>query len=575
MFDKKIPLKPRCRAALSLLGLALVLNGCTPAGPGALLNGKKYLDNGNVPDALVQFERATKLMPTNAAAWNYYGVALQRSGQPVPAVDAYQRALALNRNLVEAHFNLGCAWLDQNKNEAARAEFITYNSFRHNSDAAGLLKLGQTQLRLGDIRAAETSFTALRDLNPNDPEADNGLGLARIQRNNPQDAMKFFAEARRKRAGFAPAILNLATTSQQFLNDKKSALDYYRAYLALKPKSANWDEVNGLAGALEQQLTPPPPPVVAIVKTNPPPAKPPVVVEVKPPPRTNVVVASRPPVTTQRPPVAVKNPAPPPVQAVPVTPEAKIVAAPKTNAAPEAIELPIPDEPEKKGFFARWFGGGNAAPKTDDHAKGFNPQKLTPLPPGSNDDQNLTPTKPAAPAPPPEPVRILRYVYLSPAKPQAGDRRSASGAFTKAREYEQEEKWVTAMQWYQQAAEMDPAWFEAEFNTGVLAHRLRNFPLALPCYENALALQPDSVDTRYNFALALKAAGFPLDAAEELKKILALDSKEVRAHLALANLCVSPLKDPVPARQHYEQVLKLDPDNAQAQQIREWLRGNP
>ena len=225
---------------------------------------------------------------------------------------------------------------------------------------------------------------------------------------------------------------------------------------------------------------------------------------------------------------------------------------------------------EKKGFFQKLFG----ASKTDPTDRKFDPKKLTPLSaPGSN--EMLAPTKTDEITPPPEPVRIARYNYLSPHKPEAGDRRSASGAFTKARAYEQDEKWVTAMQWYQQAAEMDPSWFEAQFNTGVLAHRLRNFPLALPSYEYALAIQPEAVDARYNFALALKGANYPIDAAEELKKILALDSSEVRAHLALANIYAQTLKDPAQARQHYLTVLQLDPDNSQAADIRAWLQDNP
>ena len=569
MFDKKNPFNLFCGAASVFLALAILLSGCTPAGPSALLKGKKYLDNGNLTAALAQFERATKLLPTNAPAWNYYGVALQRTGQLGPAAEAYQKALALNRDLVEAHFNLGGDWLDLNRLDAAKAEFTTYNSLRHNSDPAGLLKLGTTLLRLNEIPTAEKCFTTLRDLNPLDPEADNGLGLACIQRRNPQDAMKWFSSARQKRADFAPAFLNLATTSQQYLNDKKSALNFYRAYLALKPKPANWDEVNSLATSLDAQLAPPP--VVVVAKPSPVVPKPTPVIETKPAARTNILVAARPAVIT-RPPPLVKTNAPLPVQVVPVKAEPAIVVVPKTNApvTVESITVPMPDEPEKKGFFQKLFG----PPKTDTTEKKFDPKKLTPLPaPGSNDD--LTPTRPATPTPPTEPVRFARYDYLAPHKPEAGDRRSASGAFTKARVYEQEEKWVTAMQWYQQSAEMDPSWFEAQFNTGVLAHRLRNFPLALPCYENALAIQPEALDARYNFALALKAANYPLDAAEELKKILAIDKSEVRAHLALANIYAQTLKDAAQARQHYLTVLQLDQDNAQAQDIRDWLRDNP
>ena len=81
--------------------------------------------------------------------------------------------------------------------------------------------------------------------------------------------------------------------------------------------------------------------------------------------------------------------------------------------------------------------------------------------------------------------------------------------------------------------------------------------MALPRYELALAIQPDSVDARYNFALALKAAGYALDAADEFKKILAANPDEVRAHLALANLCAQSLHDPAQARQHYLKVLEL------------------
>ncbi len=570
MFDKKNPNYLFCGAAFVFLALAILITGCTPAGPSALLKGKKYLDNGNVADALTQFERATQLLPTNAAAWNYYGVALQHSGRLDDAAKAYRQALALNRDLIEAHFNLGSVWLEQNKNDAAKAEFTTYNSLRHNGDPAGLLKLGTTQLRLNEIPAAEKCFTTLRDLNPLDPEADNALGLACIQRRNPPDAMKWFASARAKRADFAPAILNLGTTSQQYLNDKKSALIYYRAYLALKPKPQNWDDVNSLASSLEQQLAPPP---VVVAKPIPPVPKPLPVVETKPAPRTNVLIAARPVVNSRPPPLAKINVSPTPVpQVVPVKPEVPIVAAPKTNApvTVESITVPMPDEPEKKGFFQKFFG----APKNEATERKFDPRKLTPLPaPGSNDD--LTPTKPANPAPPPEPVRIARYNYLAPHPPDGGDRRSASGAFTKARVYEQEEKWVTAMQWYQQAAEMDPSWFEAQFNTGVLAHRLRNYPLALPSYEYALAIQPEAQDARYNFALALKAANYPLDAAAELKKIIALDSLETRAHLALANIYAQTLKDATLARRHYLIVLQLDPDNAQAPDIRSWLQENP
>jgi tetratricopeptide (TPR) repeat protein len=176
---------------------------------------------------------------------------------------------------------------------------------------------------------------------------------------------------------------------------------------------------------------------------------------------------------------------------------------------------------------------------------------------------------------PPSPVEFPRYNYQSPRAPLPGDRRAANVAFTQARTAEQDEQWTAAFDAYRQAVAQDPGWFEAQYNAGVLAQRLRNYPVALTCYETALAIQPDSVNARYNFALALRAAGYAPDAAEELKKILAANPNEVRAHLALANICAQLLHDPTQARQHYLKVLELDPKNAHASDIRFWLGANP
>jgi len=141
------------RSALFLLALALGLAGCTPAGPRALLNGKKYLERGDAAAAVAELQTATTLLATNAQAWNYYGVALQQNGQPAEAVKAYRQALDLNRDLLEAHFNLGCLWLEQNKPGEAKAEFTTLTKLRPN-DADAWLKLGSAQLRLGDYAGA-------------------------------------------------------------------------------------------------------------------------------------------------------------------------------------------------------------------------------------------------------------------------------------------------------------------------------------------------------------------------------------------------------------------------------------
>jgi tetratricopeptide (TPR) repeat protein len=164
---------------------------------------------------------------------------------------------------------------------------------------------------------------------------------------------------------------------------------------------------------------------------------------------------------------------------------------------------------------------------------------------------------------------------LSPHRPKAGDRMAASGAFTKARAFEQDSHLPDAMQSYQKAAQLDPAWFEAQYNYGVLAYRLKIFRQSLAASEMALAIQPDSADARYNFALALKASGYMTDAVNELKRVTASNPDAASAHLALGDIYAQQLRDTALARAHYLKFLDLDPRNPQATNVRFWLASNP
>jgi tetratricopeptide (TPR) repeat protein len=564
---------PRC---FIFLALALFIAGCTPSGPRALLKGKKLLERGDYAGAVAQFKTATSLLATNAQAWNYLGVAYQYAGQPTNAATAYQCALARDRDLMEAHYNLGCLWLEQNKPDAAEGEFIAY-TLRRPKAPEGWLKLGLAQLQSHDVTSAEKSFSTALYLSPNNAEALNGLGLARIERGHPRDAAQFFAAAAKEQPVYAPAWLNLATVAQQYLHDNTLALQNYRAYLALTPRPENWDAVNDIANSLE------PPPAnqnqaAAVTTEN----RTPVAgsaVRTTGLPRTQAVVraSSNPPRGTT------------PAQIVKGQPQPAMVGTPVAETPPEPAT-------GKTGVISRlnplnWFR--SSAPEK------HNENKVTPLPPpvANNNRAGVTPPAPvnssiptqtaSAPAPKPvvapKPVKMVqpapptfpRYLYLSPRKPPAGDRRTASGAFTRAREFEQNSRWLDALQSYRQATELDPGWFEAQYNYGVIAFRLRNFNQSLAAYEMALAIQPDSVDARYNFALVLKAAGYVPDAVDELIKILAVNPDEMRAHLALGNLYAQQLYEPAQARQHYLKVLQLDPRNPQAPDIQFWLSSNP
>src|SRR6266545_2156416 len=98
---------------LLLAAVGLGVCSCSPPGPRALLQGKKLIDDGKYAEAVEKLEQAAALLPKNALAWNYLGLAYHGSQQPEAAVKAYRAALALDHKLITVRYNLGCLFLEQ------------------------------------------------------------------------------------------------------------------------------------------------------------------------------------------------------------------------------------------------------------------------------------------------------------------------------------------------------------------------------------------------------------------------------------------------------------------------------
>jgi tetratricopeptide (TPR) repeat protein len=503
---------------------ALLVAGCRPPGPRALIEGKRLIEHGKYAQAVDALKAATapaSLVSTNAQAWNYLGLACHYADQTDDAQRAYQRALVLNPDLAEARYNLGCLWLGQDKLEAAKGEFIAYTLRRPNS-VEGFLKLGAVlmraseqhgpQLRSMELGAAEKSFNDALRLSPQNPEAWNALGLVRLWRGRTAEAEQCFGNALKQPPLYRPALLNSAIVAQQYLRDRPLALQNYRQYLDLKPAPEDAEAVKAVVRQLESELKPEEP-------------------SLKPAQDSSVASSFG--------------------QATP--PEA-------VGAAPATLTNAPPVKVARRGFFERLFGSQSKTPAATQTA-------------GETDSANTAGTSSeGAGAGKGMPAR---YAYRSPAKPSRGNHVEANRSFEQGVLAQRARRLGEAVRDYRQATLSDPSFFEAQYNLGLTEAAAGDLPAALAAYENALALRPESLDARYNFALVLQRANYPADAANELERVLAGYPNDARAHLALGTLYAQQFHQPGKARPHYLKALEADPHNSQADAIRHWLAQNP
>ncbi len=266
-------------------------------------------------------------------------------------------------------------------------------------------------------------------------------------------------------------------------------------------------------------------------------------------------------VTTNPPPaLTVTNPAVKPTNETPV-----VEPTTDSTSAP-ALALPDSSKPEKKSFVKKlnplgWFKSKDKDKSEEADSKAAKAAPIAPV---------ATPQKVQPPPAPPVPT-YPNYAYRSPAKPTPGNRPEALRAFGEGVQALKENRASDALNSYQKAVQLDPSFFDAQYNLGATAYDTGNWNLALAAYEDALAIKPSDAAARFNFALTLERAGFPADAANEMEKLVSSNPSDANAHFSLGGLYAVKLLQPSKARSHYQRVLELQPNHPQAEAIRAWL----
>lgn len=145
-----------------------------------LAQGKDAEAHGNLPQAMSDYNAVLHSNPDNSKALFQIGLLQGQSSNIAGAVSAFQRAIKVDPNFAEAHYNLGLAIIAESKNPEwprALAQFEAALKLRpHYPEAMNMV--GVSMLETGAPATAIPQFRSALLLNPESAELHFNLGRA-------------------------------------------------------------------------------------------------------------------------------------------------------------------------------------------------------------------------------------------------------------------------------------------------------------------------------------------------------------------------------------------------------------
>lgn len=166
--------------------------------------GVAYGKLGSYSDATVAFQQAIKLKPDYIDAWNNLGWACSQSGRFAEAVGAFQQLIKLTPNDPQIWSNLGGAQAGQGHEADAIAAYQMAIQLKPDY-ADAHFNLGAAYANRGKLVDAVSSFRLAVKYKPDFPEAWFNLGVVSSRQGENNEAVGFFQKAINQRPNYAEA----------------------------------------------------------------------------------------------------------------------------------------------------------------------------------------------------------------------------------------------------------------------------------------------------------------------------------------------------------------------------------
>ena len=146
--------------------------------------------------------------PSSYEGWFNFGLAAQRTGRMQAAEQAYQRAIEIDSNRLEASTNLACIYFDRRHLDAARTLFEKQSAIVP-APPMVLWNLGLVYEGSLNFSSAEDCFARLLEAEPERPDALFHLGYARFQQQKWAAAAGSFEQCLESRRSWLEAMVYL------------------------------------------------------------------------------------------------------------------------------------------------------------------------------------------------------------------------------------------------------------------------------------------------------------------------------------------------------------------------------
>ena len=185
--------------------------------------------------AVVAYESALKLQPDFLDAWNNLGICLQLRRQLPQAAAAYRRALALDPANAGAMANLGTVLREMGDFPEA-IELLCAAAGLEPAVASHAVNLGIAFWNQGRFADAESTLNQALSRHPNDAEALFNLGNALHGLGRSSEAIDRYRQALAPRPGYVDALINLGNVQAE-IGEFAEGLASYAAALDARPDS--------------------------------------------------------------------------------------------------------------------------------------------------------------------------------------------------------------------------------------------------------------------------------------------------------------------------------------------------